>query len=384
MANSLDIYDPIFYANEALIQLEKALGMAGRVYRDYSPDPTDRGSQIQIRRPSTFTAQDAPSTAQDITATHETITLDQWKEVKFKLTDKELTFTKERIINEHIRPAAYALADKLDSSLASLALQVPWHYTVGATPAVTDITAVRKLMMDNNVPFSDPTLIHWMLGTALEAGFLNLDVFHRADASVDGGELQRNASLGRRFGFNFFTNQNTQSITTNNVADLAGTVNGALAVGATTMAVAALSITSTVKKGQSFTFAGHSQKYAVLADFTTDGAGAASGVTFFPALKATVANGEVVTFSDNNIATAKGLNVAFHRNAFALATAPLADLAGRLNLGVRMATVADPITQLSLRSRLFYDGNNSTVYVALDILYGYKTLDPNLAAVGLF
>ena len=384
MANSLDIYDPIFYANEALIALEKALGMAGRVYRDYSQTPTDQGSSIQIRRPSTFTAADAPATAADITATHETITLQYWREVKFALTDKELTFTKERIINDHIRPAAYALADDVDQKLAALAYKVGWHTTVGATPAVTDITALRKLMMDNAVPFSDPALVHWMLGTGLEAGFLNLDVFHRADASVDQGELQRNANLGRRFGFNFFTNQNTPTLATNNVADLAGTVTGATAKGATTISVAALSITSTIKKGQSLVFAGHTQRYTVTADFTTDGAGAATGVGIFPALRAAVANGEVVTFSDNNIATAKGLNVAFHRNAFALATAPLSDLAGRLNLGVRMATVADPITQLALRSRVYYEGGNSKVSVAFDILYGLECLDPNLAAVALF
>ena len=33
--NTLGIYDPLFYAQEALIQLEKALGLAGRVHRGY-------------------------------------------------------------------------------------------------------------------------------------------------------------------------------------------------------------------------------------------------------------------------------------------------------------------------------------------------------------
>jgi hypothetical protein len=109
MANTLSIYDPIFYANEALIWLTKALGLAGRVHRGYDADPQQKGSTINIRRPSTFTAQDAPSTAQDISASMVPITLNKWKEVKFKLTDKELTFTKEKIISEHIQPAAYAI-----------------------------------------------------------------------------------------------------------------------------------------------------------------------------------------------------------------------------------------------------------------------------------
>jgi hypothetical protein len=41
----------------------------------------------------------------------------------------------------------------------------------------------------------------------------------------------------------------------------------------------------------------------------------------------------------------------------------------RKQLGARSATVSDPITNLALRSRLFYGGNASKVYVALDVLY---------------
>ena len=53
------------------------------------------------------------------------ITLDTWKEVKFGLTDKELTFTKEKIITDHITPAAYALADAIDLSLVGLYARFP-------------------------------------------------------------------------------------------------------------------------------------------------------------------------------------------------------------------------------------------------------------------
>jgi hypothetical protein len=50
-------------------------------------------------------------------------------------------------------------------------------------------------------------------------------------------------------------------------------------------------------------------------------------------------------------------------------------------LGAKIATITDPITGLSIRSRLFYVGDSSAVKVALDVLYGVKTLDPNLAVV---
>jgi hypothetical protein len=78
--------------------------------------------------PSTFVAQDAPSVAQDVsTATKVSMKLDQWKEVKFQLTDKELAYTSQQIITDHIEPAAYALADKIDQSLCALVDDVPWY-----------------------------------------------------------------------------------------------------------------------------------------------------------------------------------------------------------------------------------------------------------------
>jgi len=69
--------------------------------------------------------------------------------------------------------------------------------------------------------------------------------------------------------------------------------------------------------------------------------------------------------------------MAFHRNAFALATAPLSTMGNEL--GAKIATVYNEKNGLSLRSRIYYVGNSSEVHVALDILYGVKTLDPNLA-----
>ena len=72
MANVLSNYDPIFYANEALIQLRKNLGLAARVHRGYDPTPQQRGSTINIPRPTSFTATEVNpttgGTTQDIDA----------------------------------------------------------------------------------------------------------------------------------------------------------------------------------------------------------------------------------------------------------------------------------------------------------------------------
>ena len=55
--------------------------------------------------------------------------------------------------------------------------------------------------------------------------------------------------------------------------------------------------------------------------------------------------------------------------------APLSDMGGML--GAKIATVQDPITGLTLRSRIFYDGDKSLVKVALDALWGVAVLNPN-------
>lgn len=373
MANTLSVYDPIFYANEALIQLEKNLGMAGRVHRGYDKNPQERGSTISIKKPSTFTAQDAPSTAQDINASNVDISLSYWREVKFKLTDKELSFTGEEIIEDHIRPAAYALADDIDQKLALLYKDIPWFTDVAGTPTVADITAARQVLVDNNVPM-EPGRIHGMLNGSLTAEMLNISAFTQNQGSGAAGvQAQLRGALGTRYGIDFFENQNVQSHTPGVSADAAGALTAAAAKGATTIAFDGVTIGGTFKAGDSFVLAGNTQRYVFTADATADGGGAVASASIFPALVQAHADNDVITISLDSHAA----NLVFHRNAFALAMAPLPTNAREL--GAKVEAVTDPVTGLSIRSRIYYVGNSSEIHVALDVLYGIKTLDPNLA-----
>ncbi len=373
MANTLGVYDPIFYAQEALIQLEKVLGMANAVHRGFDSDPQQKGQQIQIRRPGSFTSQAMPiSSATDLTTETVSITLDQWEGVRFGLRDDELTFTKEQIINEHIRPAAVAVADAVDVSLAGLYVDIPWFYNTADPGAVGDFTGTRKLMFDNKVPTSQRTI---MLNGEREADYLALAVFHQANTAGAAGEIaQREGFLGRKFGFDIFANQNVQVHTTGTAAsgDNLGAVNGAHAVGVTSIAVNGFTGSETVVAGDTFSIAGDTQRYAVTAGSAwTTGAGS---IAFFPALKVAVSGGEVVTI---NPQTKLNENLAFHRHAFALAMAPLSTMGN--GAGARIGRATDPLTSLSLRSRLWYDGDTAKVNVGLDALWGRKTLNPDLA-----
>jgi len=377
MSNTLGNYDPIFYAQEALIALNKALGMAGRVHRGYDPNPQQKGSVINITRPSVFEATEVNTstggTTQAVTPENVSITLDTWKEVKFGLTDKELTFTKEKIITDHITPAAYALADAIDLSLVGLYKKIPWKESISGTPVVTDITGVRKALFNNKVPMND---LHFMVDGSVEAGLLALTAFATADGSGQAGiDTQLRGSLGTRYGFEFFANQNTPAHLSGTMADTAGALNADAEAGDVVIVIKSLTDTQTLKAGDIIKITGDAQQYVVTGDETISGA---TTVGIYPALaKKSLANAIVTVILPSGTGATKNQCLAFHRHAFALAMAPLSDMGGRL--GAQIATVADPVTNLSIRSRLWYEGNTSTVKVALDALWGVAVLNPNLA-----
>lgn len=388
MANTLGVYNPTFYAQEALIQLEANMGLANRVYRRFEDERNafQRGETTQIRRPSTFTAANAPSSAQDLNTQAVTVTLDQWKEVKFSLTDKELSFTQERIIEDHIRPAAVALADNIDTALASLWYQTPWKHAVASSTdiAASDFPQVRKLLFDNKAPVNDIDNMHLMLDGAMEAEALGLSAFSQQQGAGDAGvQTQMRGALGTKYGFNVFANQNTQASTAGSLST-SGTVavDGAITAGDTSITVdASTSMTGTLKAGDTLSFAGIDQHYTVLADATA----AANEITFTIGVpgRGTSGTGALTAIADGTVVTfyqqsAIGEGLAFHRNAIGLVVAPLSELGD--GKGAEISTIKDPITQLSLRARMYYDGDNSKLNVALDVLYGYTVLDANLMA----
>lgn len=374
MANTLGYYNPVFYANEALRLLYENLGMARYVYRGYEMERRsfNRGEYINIRKPGTFAAGDAPAAATDMATQSVQIDLSYWREVKFEVTDKELAYTGEYILNEHIAPAAYALAKDIDTKLAALYKDIPW-YTDGATAmTIAQIAAVKRIMATNGVPLDNR---YFMVDEFFEEDLIKLGDFNRYDgAGSDGVNTQRSGLIGRKFGFDFFMNQNVQSHTAGTCADVAGAIDllAGYDKGDTTIHIDAVTDGGDVTAGDIITITGDTQKYAITEAVTfTGGEG---DVSITPPLAADVANDVVIGL---DITAIGAQNMAFHRNAFALVVAPLPDLGGQL--GTRMATVTDPTTGLSLRSRLFYEPNSSAINVALDVLYGVKTLDPNLA-----
>lgn len=396
MANTLGNYNPEFYAQEALIQLWKALGMAGRVHRGAEQERNGAGNQkgevINLKRPTKFTAAEhvagTGSTEQDVVGENVAIQLDNHQEVKYKLTDRELAYTTEQIITDHITPAAYALADKIDQDLHALGSRVGPKAFVSGTVNSGFITGPRKVLRNNEVPM-DTGMIHYMIDAGMEAAFLDLGIFHEARIAGDGNNQAAlmNGTLGQRFGVEVFASQNADV----DVAALSSTAtasddsgDGVLAVNnsggynanISTIAVDGGTGSETLQIGDTFTIAGDVTVYTLTAATTlSTGSGT---LTFYPALRRNTADDAVITFNNLNAIeeSAHLRNLMFHKNAFALAFAPLPMTGdGR---GAEMATVTDPISGLSLRARMWYEGATGSNYVALDALYGTQVLDPML------
>jgi len=377
MANTtLSVYDPLFYAQEALQILTKALGLAGRVYRGYDKSPQQKGSIISIPIPTEFTAAAAPAAATALAASEAQITLDRWREVKFELTDKELTVAREQIISDHIYPAAYAIADDIDTYLATKMYQsTGWQNTASSPTDVEDVISLRKQLFTNKCPMGDDNR-HLMVDGTVGSELLQLSAFTQyIGAGTTGEASQMSGFLGKRFGFNIFENQNVQAHTTGTAA-FGGTaqLNANIAVGDTSIVIkdSTASLTGTLTAGDFFTIAGSTQTYAVTA-LATAGSNLIT-VLISPKIQTAASASATVTVTQTS---ASSVNLAFHRNSTALAMAPLSTL-GREVSGAKMETVVDPVTRLALRSRMFYDGTNSKVIIALDVLYGVAVLRPNL------
>jgi hypothetical protein len=245
---------------------------------------------------------------------------------------------------------------------------------------VSDITNSRQILFDNKVPLMDPSMLHMVVDGAVENEFLQLEAFSQNQgAGADGVGTQTSGMLGRKYGFNIQANQNVPSFTAGALSDGSSDLatSSEVTAGTATVPLAGTSVTGDVYVGDIITFDGVAQQYVILSAATA-AANAISVTVGVPGrgtgVRTTIPNGTAATVTQTS---GIGVGLAYHTHAFALATAPLSEMGdGR---GAEIATITDPFTGLSLRSRIYYDGDNSAVRVALDILYGVKTLDANMA-----
>ena len=374
MANTITNILPKILARGLLALREQAV-MPRLVNLDYSNESAQKGDTIDVPIPSSLTVSDTvPSNVLEAPAdsapTKVQISLNNWKKVNFHLTDKQLVDIDK---NEHFIPMQMSEAVRALSNQINLTVLQEFKGvygfvgTAGTTPFgsnVTDATNARKVLNQQLCPRDNRRMV---LDFDAEANALALAEFQRVNESGDIG-VKREGEIGRKFGFDIFTDD--QIVT--HTAGGSGTplVNGALAVGDTSVAIDGMSGTSGFVVGDVVTFAGHTQTYAITVAPTASSG--AQTVTVIPAIKEIVADNASVTKKASHT-----VNLAFHRDAFALAMRPLTSETAGDAYGNNIVSMTDPVTGLSMRLEV-YRQYKQVVY-ELDALWGVKLIRPEYA-----
>jgi hypothetical protein len=355
---------PAIIAKTALIVLENNTVMANLVHRDYSSEFKKVGATVTIRNPATFTATAFSTTVavQEIVESSVQVVLDQHLDITVEITSQELTLNIVDFAEQVLNPQMRAMADKVDTLLTALYADIAGHTPVSATPAVSDIANLRAQLNIQKVPFGDRRCV---LHPVTEARYVPLDSFLNADKRASPLTIKE-AALGRIMGMDFYMDQNMASHD-GDIVDVAGAMKGSATAGATAATVDALTDAEIIAAGDVFKVAGSDRGYLIVTGGTISSNEQA--ITFTPALDVAIADNAVVTFQADHDAS-----LAFHKNAFALVSAPLEP-----PLGGARAAVAN-YKGLSCRVVYDYTMSNKKNTMSVDFLCGVKTLDKELAA----
>lgn len=359
---------PSVIAREALMVLRNLLVFGGLVHRDYSQEFTAKiGDTVTIRKPATFEAKEFNETTgidiQNVVEGSTTIKLDKHLDVSFEITSRQLTLELNDFRDQVMVPAMQPFAQKIDEYLAGLYVDIPYYAgTAGATPSTAaDIANCGKVLNVNKAPLTNRNIV---LDPEAQAKLIVLDSFMEVDKAGT-SEALRNANLGRLLGFDTYMDQNVKAHTKGTLSAGEGkvSVKGAVAAGKTAAVFDSTTLSGTLKKGDLFQVGG--KTYVVTKD--AEAADNEIAVEFYPAT-AGLADKAEVTLLANHTA-----NLAFHRNAFALVTRPLA-----LPMGTDKAEYVS-YDGLGLRVVQGYDTKYKKDVISLDMLCGVKTLTPELA-----
>lgn len=185
--------------------------MANLVHRDYSDEfVSGVGDTITVRKPASFEAKEFSDsiTVQNATETGVEIKMDKHLDVSFAVTSKQLSMDIENFSAQLLVPAMQAFADKVDQYLLGLKSEIT--NVVAATSSVqNDVVDARAYLTKAAAPLTDRRFVY---GTDIETKLLKSDLFISAEKVGDEGTALREASLGRKFGMDFYVDQNADIV----------------------------------------------------------------------------------------------------------------------------------------------------------------------------
>jgi len=203
------ILTPQIIAREALMVLRNNAVLSKLVHRDYSDEfVAGVGDTITIRKPASFEAKEFSGNivVQDATESGVPVKMDKHLDVSFAVTSKEMTLDIADFSEQLLVPAMQAFADKIDKYIIGLEEGITNRVHFDGTQAMQDVVIdARKYLTDAAAPLTDR---HFVYGSQIEADLLKTDLFVSAERVGDEGTALREASLGRKFGMDFYVDQN--------------------------------------------------------------------------------------------------------------------------------------------------------------------------------
>jgi hypothetical protein len=394
MPNS--ILTPTAVTRKALQILHQKLNFVGSINRSYDDSFAKEGAKIgqtlKIRLPNEYVVRTgATLTTQDTTELSTDLTVATQKGVDLNFTSVDLTMSLQDFSDRILEPAMAVLAANIEADALTMINDV--YQTVpniGSAITLNRALTARKLLTDALVPSSERTLL---LNTQD-----NLDL-------VDGlkGLFQDSATISKQYkegivgataGFGTIYENTLLGNTTSGTAAATGsyTVNGAVTANGSTSVTLAAGTAGTFVVGDVFTIAGCNRVHPETKDDTgvlqqfvvtaakTSGAGEMS---FAPAIYTSTGRQNVTAAGLPNSAALVKVggasavykpSLAYHKNAFAFATA---DLVMPEGVDWSAREVYDGISMRIVRQ---YQIGSDTFPARLDVLYGYKTIRAQMAA----
>lgn len=393
------ILTPTMILREALRILTNELAFTRNVNREYDSNFAKKGAKIgntaNVRKPNRYvTSKGATLVNQDTTEESVSIVMDQQAHVGVNFTSVDLTLSLDDFSKRILKPAIATIANTVDFEGLSLYKDI---YNLVGTPGTTPATAAALLgvgqrMDEEAVPRDGDRFA--IVNPAANAALIDgLKTLFNPSGNLS-TQFQKGMMGNNVLGFG--TIGMDQNVNVHTVGPLGGTplVNGANQTGSTlstkgwTAAAAAR-----LKKGDVFTLAGVYavnpqnrqstgilRQFVVTADFSSaaDGTGA---VSIYPAIVTSGAK-QTVTGSpaDNAAITVVGtantnypMNLGYHKDAFTLVTADL-EMPSGVDFSAR-----ESYEGISMRIVRQYDINNDKFPCRIDVLYGWKTIYPELA-----
>lgn len=357
---------------QGLLALRQNCVMPSMVNNDYSTMAAEKGAAINVPIPSAVTAVPvthavtAPEPGSSV-PTSAVITLDQWYEAAFFLSDKDLAEAISGVIPMQASEAIKALGNNVDSAIMTLYKKIyGFAGSPGTTPfsvSTVEATEARKVLNNQLAPLDSRRFV---IDPDAEANALGLRAFQ--DMSFSGSaEGIREGKINRKLGFDWFMDQNAPRHTTGSQNGAYTTNNAGYALGVKT--VTTITGAGTIAIGDQFTIAGDSQVYVATALMAAAGA-----LAFEPGLKVVIPAAATAITVKGTASTIYAQNLAFHRDCFAFASRPLADNTD--GLGNLIQAAVDPVSGLTLRLEIVREHKRTRF--SYDILYGCQCVRPEL------